>query len=188
MRFCSRNCYSTLIKTHFGPPWTVIRSVCMFRWQTILTRLSPPSQKTIYNFKLVFGHTTKHMKHDRSCDIEIWNPRLKMSHSGCTLVRHFQLWVHHISMSTHYLYFISRVELVWRDWLQQFCLVNIDDYRTHKKHLLYCFTLFHFMLDGGQFNVTYLCLRRPMGGGGICVFVVSVRLCVRACTCFILLC
>ena len=30
------------------------------------------------------------------------NPRLKMSNSGCTLVRHFQRRVHHISMSTHY--------------------------------------------------------------------------------------
>ena len=34
----------------------------IFRWQTILTRVSPPSQKTIYNFKLAVGHTTKHMK------------------------------------------------------------------------------------------------------------------------------
>jgi len=25
-----------------------------------------------------------------------------MSHSGCALMRHFQLWVYHISMSTHY--------------------------------------------------------------------------------------
>ena len=30
------------------------------------------SQKTIYNFKPVAGHTTKHMKHGRSCDIDIW--------------------------------------------------------------------------------------------------------------------
>jgi len=73
--------------------------VCISRWQTILTRVSLPSQKTIYNFKLVVGHTTKHMKHGRSCDIEIWWPRLKMSHSGCALVRHFQPRVHHISMS-----------------------------------------------------------------------------------------
>ena len=46
--------------------------MCIFRWETILTRVSPPSQKTIYDFKLVVGHTTKHMKHGRSCDIEIW--------------------------------------------------------------------------------------------------------------------
>ena len=46
--------------------------MCIFKWQTILTRVSPPSQKTIYNFKLVVGHTTKHTKHGRSCDIEIW--------------------------------------------------------------------------------------------------------------------
>ena len=39
-----------------------------FRQQTILTRVSPPSQKTIYNFKLEVGHMTKHMKHGRSCD------------------------------------------------------------------------------------------------------------------------
>jgi len=44
-------------------------SVCIFRWQTILTRVSPPSQKTIYNFNLVVGNTTKHIKHGRSCDI-----------------------------------------------------------------------------------------------------------------------
>ena len=48
--------------------------MCIFRWQTILTRVSPPSQKTIYNFKLVVGHTTKHMKHGRSCDFEISVP------------------------------------------------------------------------------------------------------------------
>ena len=40
-------------------------SVCIL----ILTRVSPPSQKTIYNFNLVVGNTTKHMKHGRSCDI-----------------------------------------------------------------------------------------------------------------------
>jgi len=40
------------------------------------------------------------MKHGRSCDIQIWcYPRLKMSHSGCALVRHFQPRVHHICMS-----------------------------------------------------------------------------------------
>ena len=163
--------------------------MCVFRWQTILTRVSPPSQKTIYNFKLVVGHwpsvlwccwlggrkdirpvknwavgcwrgylsgarcrlayaqlmplpltvscfskiqigfiflvpahpgspgkravklvcvcvvghTTKQMKHGHSCDSEIWWPSwLKMSHSGCTLVWHFQPRVHHISMSNNY--------------------------------------------------------------------------------------
>ena len=39
--------------------------------------------------QLVVGHAT--MKYD--------NPRLKMSHSGCALVRHFQPRVHHISMT-----------------------------------------------------------------------------------------
>jgi len=53
-------------------------------------------------FKLVVGHTTKHMKHGRSCVIEIWWPWLKMSHEGTARVRHFQPQVHHISMSTHY--------------------------------------------------------------------------------------
>ena len=48
-----------------------------FTWQTILTGVSPPFQKTIYNFKLVVGHTTKHMKHGRSCDIEIWWSSIK---------------------------------------------------------------------------------------------------------------
>ena len=38
----------------------------IFRLQTILTRVSPLSQKTMHNFKLVVGHTTKHMKHGRS--------------------------------------------------------------------------------------------------------------------------
>jgi len=54
-------------------------SVCIFRWQTILTRVSPPSQKTIYNFNLVVGNTTKHMKHGRSCDI------IQMMHGEWTL-------------------------------------------------------------------------------------------------------
>ena len=48
--------------------------MCIFRWQTILTRISPQSQKTIYNFKLVVSNTTKHTKHGRSCDIVIWWP------------------------------------------------------------------------------------------------------------------
>ena len=39
------------------------------------------------------------MKHGRSCDIQIWWHLLKMSHSGCTLVWHFQPLVHHIWMS-----------------------------------------------------------------------------------------
>jgi len=43
-----------------------------FRWQTILAHVLPPSHKTIYNFKLVVGHTTKQMKHSRVCDVEIW--------------------------------------------------------------------------------------------------------------------
>ena len=51
--------------------------MCIFRWQTILTRVTLPSQKTIYNFKLVVGHTTKHMKHGCSCDIEIWWPSVE---------------------------------------------------------------------------------------------------------------
>ena len=51
--------------------------MCIFRWQTILTRVLPPSQKTIYNFKLVVGHTTKHMKYGRSCDMEIWLPSVE---------------------------------------------------------------------------------------------------------------
>ena len=55
----------------------MIRSVCISRWQMILTRVSPPSQKTIYNFKLVVGHPTKHMKHGRLCDIEIWLPSVE---------------------------------------------------------------------------------------------------------------
>ena len=58
MRFCSKNCYSTLINTYSWPQ-TVIRYVCIFRWQTILSHVSPPFQKTIYSFKLVVGHTTK---------------------------------------------------------------------------------------------------------------------------------
>jgi len=32
------------------------------------------------------------------------DPRLKMSYSGCALVRKFQPRVHHILMSTHYQY------------------------------------------------------------------------------------
>ena len=58
--------------------------MCIFRWQAILTRVSAPSQKTIYNFKLVVGHTTKHMNHGRrSCDIKIWWPSVgKCSTSG----------------------------------------------------------------------------------------------------------
>ena len=46
----SRTCAGAGIKKY---------SLKHFRWQTILTRVSPPFQ------------TTKHMKHGRSCDTEI---------------------------------------------------------------------------------------------------------------------
>jgi len=45
------------------------------------------------------GHTTKHMKHGRSCDIETWWPSVEMSHLGWALKWHLEPQVHHISMS-----------------------------------------------------------------------------------------
>ena len=80
--------------------------MCIFRWQIILTRVSPPSQKTIYNFELVVGHTTKHTKHGRSFDTEIWSsvenvalglhPHATFSTSGSSYFNVPLTTVHHL--------------------------------------------------------------------------------------------
>jgi len=91
--------------------------VCIFRWQTIglLTRVSPPSQKTIYSFKLVVGgHTTKQMKHGCSCNTEkrrlsVENvalglrPRTTFSTSGSSYFNVTLTTVHHL----YNVYFIA---------------------------------------------------------------------------------
>ena len=61
-----------------------------FRRQKILTHVSPPSQKTIYNFTIVVGHTTKHMTHSRSWDTLMWHFNLRSSyfHVPLTTMRH----------------------------------------------------------------------------------------------------
>ena len=72
--------------------------MCIFRWQTILTRVSPPSQKTIYNFKLVVGHTTKHMTHSCSWEVEIWWPSVENVTLGLCPRVTFSTSGSHISM------------------------------------------------------------------------------------------
>ena len=74
------------------------RSVCIFRWHTILTRISSPSQKTIYNFKLVVGHTTKHMKQTVvRATLKYDEPEVENAHEGAARVRHFQPRVHYFN-------------------------------------------------------------------------------------------
>ena len=60
----------------------------MFRWQTILTRVLPPSQKTIHSFKLVVGHMTKHMKHGRPARVRHFQLRVIIFQCLLTTVHH----------------------------------------------------------------------------------------------------
>jgi len=107
----------------------------------------------------VVGHTTKQMKHSRSCDMQKYDdPRLKMLHSGCALTRHFQPQVHHICMSdslpciicimfvflrlaisTH-VYFAKNAAYItfpFNSWLsfQQLCRMGIDKWPLPLVHL-----------------------------------------------------
>jgi len=47
-------------------------------------------------FKLVVGNVTKQVKHGDRATFKYDDLPLKMSHSGCTLMRHFQPRVDHI--------------------------------------------------------------------------------------------
>ena len=55
-----------------------------------------------HNFKLMVGHTTKHIKHGRLCDIKIWWPSVEMSHLGWALKRHLNPRFIIFQCHTHY--------------------------------------------------------------------------------------
>ena len=74
--------------------------VCVhFRWQTILTRVSPPSQKMIYNFEIMLAIRQNIWSKVVRATLKYGDPRSKMAHLGWALKRHFEPQVHHISMS-----------------------------------------------------------------------------------------
>ena len=68
-----------------------------------------------YNFKLAVGHTTKQMKHGRSCDIEIWCPSVENVGLGLRLSATFStscLSYFNVTLTTvHHLYIVTRLYL-----------------------------------------------------------------------------
>jgi len=67
-------------------------------------------------------------------------PGLKMSHSSCALVRHFQPRVHHISMSTRYRASSCMKCLTYEKRLSAPCLESLE-LRRSKANVIVCFKI-----------------------------------------------